>query len=489
MSKLPTRNTLEPSPEATESVSLASGAIPVQPKYFTVPSSAALAANAPVTKADSSVEAQAAPAENSTPAAEAQSEPTENPTPAASETPAQAVPAASETPAPAVPAASVAAAPAPAPAQEPTQNEIEGLDWDDPSLANAAHMSKSSNETRKVVRKKKRHKKRKKRLKIVVLVLVILLVLVGAAYAGVSMMRHQGEESLHVDYTEGETVTYNGTTYQYNKNIVSICVMGYDRYDSGVTSDDEEPGQADAIAVLALDTQTGKTTAIVIPRESMVEVNTYAQGSFTGTSVKQICLAFAYGDGAETSAENVVTSVKRVLNNMPINYYVALNRQGIIPLNDAIGGVTLTSLEDVPDTDIKEGEEVTLLGSDAYYYVQRREWWGTQGTLDRMERQAQYIQEYAKQAIAQATKAGGLSVLTNLYSIGLDYTTTNLGASEFSYLASVLLDKGVTDINVVTLTGSIIQGESYAEFTLDSQNTYQVVLDTFYTPVETNEDN
>ena len=464
MSKLPTRNTLEPSSEATENEPSAASATPVQPKYFTVPSSAVLVADTSATKADSSVEAQAAPVENPAPTAPETYEPTK-------------------------PAASIAAAPAPAPTQEPTQNEIEGLDWDDPSLANAAHMSKSSNETRKVVRKKKRHKKRKKRIKIAVLVLVVLLALVGAAYAGVSMMRHQGEESLHVEYTEGETVTYNGKTYQYNKNIVSICVMGYDRYDSGVTSNDEEPGQADAIAVLALDTETGKTTAIVIPRESMVEVNTYAQGSFTGTSVKQICLAFAYGDGAETSAENVVTSVKRVLNNMPINYYVALNRQGIIPLNDAIGGVTLTSLEDVPDTDIKEGDEVTLLGSDAYYYVQRREWWGTQGTLDRMERQAQYIQEYAKQAMAQATKAGGLSVLTNLYSIGLDYTTTNLGASEFSYLASVLLDKGVTDINVVTLTGSIIQGESYAEFTLDSQNTYQVVLDTFYTPVETSENN
>ena len=375
------------------------------------------------------------------------------------------------------------------PAQQPVQKEFEELDWDDPSLAKAAHMSKSSNEVRKVVKKKKRHKKRNKRIKIAVIILIVLLALAGAAYVGVSMMRHQGEESMHADYTEGETVTYNGKTYQYNKNIVSVCFMGYDRYDSGTTSDDEASGQADAIIVLTLDTQTGKTTAIVIPRESMVEVDTFAQGTFTGTAVKQICLAFAYGDGAETSAENVVTSVKRVLNNMPINYYVALNRQGIIPLNDAIGGVTLTSLEDVPDTDIKEGEEVTLLGSDAYYYVQRREWWGTQGTIDRMDRQAQYIKEYAKEVMEQATQAGGLSVLTDLYNTALDYTTTNLGVSEFSYLASVLLDKGVTDINVITLSGSIIQGTDYAEFTLDSQNTYQVVLDTFYTPVETSENN
>jgi anionic cell wall polymer biosynthesis LytR-Cps2A-Psr (LCP) family protein len=342
--------------------------------------------------------------------------------------------------------------------------------------------------THKVVRKKKRrHRKRKKRIKRVLIILLILAAIVGAVYAGVSVMRQHGENSMRVEYTEGETVTYNGTTYKYNENIVSVCVMGYDRIDKESVSIEENPGQADAIAVLALDTETGKTTAIVIPRESMVDVNTYAKGSFTGTKVEQICLAFAYGDGAETSAENVVTSVRRVLYNMNINYYVALNRQGIIPLNDAIGGVTLTPVESVPDTEITAGEEITLLGTDAYLYVQRREIAGTQGTLERMSRQAQYIKEYANQAITMATKAGGLGVLTNLYTTALDYTTTNLGLSEFSYLAGVILDKGVTDIDVITLEGSIIQGENFAEFTLDTQNVYQVVLDTFYTPVETSE--
>ena len=352
----------------------------------------------------------------------------------------------------------------------------------------AAAASAAPTKSTKVVRKKKRrHRKRKKRIKRALIVLLILAVVVGAVYAGVSAMRQHGENSMRVEYTEGETVTYNGTTYQYNENIISVCVMGYDRIDKDSIPIEENPGQADAIAVIALDTSTGKTTAIVIPRESMVDVNTYAKGSFTGTKVEQICLAFAYGDGAETSAENVVTSVRRVLYNMNINYYVALNRQGIIPLNDAIGGVTLTPVESVPDTEITAGEKITLLGTDAYLYVQRREIAGTQGTLERMSRQAQYIKEYANQAITMATKAGGLSVLTNLYTTALDYTTTNLGITEFSYLAGILLEKDITDIDVITLEGSIIQGKNFAEFTLDTQNTYQVVLDTFYTPVETSE--
>lgn len=359
-------------------------------------------------------------------------------------------------------------------------------DWDDPSLSRATHVSAGS---AAVLEKHRKKKRRHKGLKVALIVLGILLVLAVALVAAAEFLRAQGQQAMHVDYTEGQTLTHNGVTYRYNENVVTLCVIGYDRVDKAGVSPEEKPGQADAIAVLALDTETGKATGIVIPRESMVEVNTYAEGSFTGTTTEQLCLAFSYGNGTDTSAENVVTSVQRILNNMPINYYIAMSRDGIVPLNDAVGGITLTALEDVPGTNIQQGQEVTLLGDTAKAYVQQREFWGTQGSVDRMSRQAQYVRAFAQKALSLATSAGGIGTLTDLFGIMQNYATTNLGVGEFGYLASVLMDKGISDVNMVTLEGSMVQGESFAEFTLDTAYTYQVVLDTFYTPVETSGNN
>lgn len=310
-------------------------------------------------------------------------------------------------------------------------------------------------------------------------VLALLLIVIVGLFVAVNILRSQGKEAMNVEYNEGQIVNYQGIDYCYNQDVISVCLLGCDD-----DSADDEPNKADVVAVLALDTQTGKTTCIVIPRESMVEVNNYVGGAFTGTKTEQICLAFTYGDGKEASAENVVASVQRVLTNVPINYYVALYQEGVRPLNDAIGGVTLTALDTIRETSIVEGQEVTLLGREAEYYILIRDMYGVEGSQGRMQRQMQYARAFANKVLDRAISEGDIGVLTDLFSLLQEYSVTNLGVSEFSYLASVLLEKGITDLQMVSLSGTMTQGSRFAEFALDEENVRQVVLDTFYTPVE-----
>lgn len=333
-----------------------------------------------------------------------------------------------------------------------------------------------------------------RRLRVVLIVLLAVGVLAGGVAFGINRMIEEGaramrEASQPVDIQtaeeaqtqdEGLTVEYQGTTYRYNENVVSIVVMGYDRrQDVSVTG---HAGQADAIMVVALDTSTGQMRVIGVPRDTMVDVDENVGDAFIGQEKMQIALSFSYGDGYESSAQNVVRAVSRVLYNMPMNYYVALNMQGVGPINDAVGGVTLTPLETIPGTGVVEGSEMTLYGSNAMKYVQYRDTSYLESSLSRQARQSQYLQAFFSQAISNA--AGNPAVLVSLYQTALQYATTNLGIDEFSYLATVLLGHGMSQLDVTTLGGEPVKGDQYVEYHLDQQSVYETVLDVFYTPVE-----
>ena len=345
-----------------------------------------------------------------------------------------------------------------------------------------------------LIRKRRRKKTKNKKLRVAVIILIVLLVLAGLGTAFALNLLNTGKQSVQgamqgaqveapeeaVTYDEGKTVKHNGHTYALNENMVSIVVIGYDR--DAPANEGEKPGQADAVMVLALDTQSGEVTAIGIPRDSMVDVSEFVGDAFIGQETMQLCLAFSYGDGKETSSENTLTAVSRILYNMPMSYYIALNESGIAPLNDSIGGVALTALQTVPGTNVIEGQDTVLFGYNAYRYVQWRDISILNSSLDRQARQVQYIKAFTAQALEQAE--GNLGVFVDLFALANEYSITNLGASEFSYLISKVLENKITSLNVATLAGELVQGEKFAEFYLDKSGIYQTVLDVYYQQVD-----
>ncbi len=342
----------------------------------------------------------------------------------------------------------------------------------------------------RVKKKKRRHRSKKnKKLRIAIIVLCVILALILIALGSVFALLKMGEQSIKdanaatdlqtegVAYDEGHTVQYNGKTYALNENMASICIIGYDRRTEQVVNS-KNVGQADAVMVLAANLETGEVTAIGIPRDSMVEVDEYMGDVFAGIGTTQLCLSFAYGDGGETSSQYTEAAVSRVLYNMPVNTYVSLNMESIGDLANAIGGVSITPLQSIPGTNIVKGQDTVLFGNNALKYVQWRDTSVLESSLDRQARQSQFVQAFCKEALAQS--GGNVGTLVNLFKVARDNGVTNLGVDDFTYLASTVLNTGISSINVVTLQGEMKQGNVFAEFYLDKANVYETVLSVYY---------
>ena len=328
--------------------------------------------------------------------------------------------------------------------------------------------------------------KRKRGLarRVLIVLCVILAVLIVAAGGAFAWWRHsveQGKKAMTEQVAERASaedgvIEYDGKRYRLNDSIVTLCFIGYD--DTADEADAIKGGQSDTIMVLALDTLSGKARAISIPRDSMVTVDTYNGDSYGGQATEQICLQYSYGSSATRSSELVVNTVSRLLYNIPITYYFTLNIRGVADLNDAVGGVTITASRTVPESNVVEGQEITLLGIEAQVYVQNRSHDVVTGSLYRQERQKQYLQAFAARIIEIAKSDP--AKLMDLYSEAGEYTCTNLGVEEYSYLVDTMLEHGFSGLETTSLSGEMQQGETFAEFYLDKDALRQEVIDTFY---------
>lgn len=323
---------------------------------------------------------------------------------------------------------------------------------------------------------------------IIFAILFAAVAIIGGTYLGLC---EKGQNDLVVEQANPkyeETVEYNGHTYIYDKNKVAFAFIGVDSEKVGKNDGlIGTSGQADTDMVAVVDTATGKVSIITVPRDTMVDIDLYStDGKFLRTENMQVCLSYAYGDGAESSCKNTTTALSRILANVPIEKYFVLDLKGIAPLNDAIGGVTVESLYDFPDQNIKKGDKVTIMGDFAETYVRKRDTNTINASLNRTARQSQYIKAYAEQLRKAVTS--DFSTVSNLYNTASKYSQTNISLSDVTYLASVVLQHGVTEVNQYTIDGEMkasseVSEDVFAEYYADSDSVMEIVLNCFYQQV------
>ncbi|MBR2590686.1 MAG: LCP family protein [Clostridia bacterium] len=323
----------------------------------------------------------------------------------------------------------------------------------------------------------------------IIIFLTVFLILVIAAVSTVYLMYYYGKKATMADnYGDNfqSSIYYNGVEYIYNTDITSIAFIGVDKRAFGINDDlVEKVGQNDVNMVLSVDTKTGDSHVVVLPRDSLVDVDKYSvNGEYMGSDKKQLCLAYSYGDGKSTSCDNAIVSMQRILYGVPINTYVALDLDGIAPLNDALGGITVVSPNDYEDK-YKKGQEITLQGDAAEKFVRARES-NLEGDAKRRERQIAYVKAYIAQAAERGLKNPAL--LRDIYNIGTGYTVSNLTLSRSMYFGSTMLSNPTEMLsfnNVSSLKGKLkLDKEGYALTVLDETSTLETVLDVYYTPLK-----
>ncbi len=349
-------------------------------------------------------------------------------------------------------------------------------------------------------KKNKRQKKINIIKKILLFAFVILACLVLAVIITFLILRAVGKSQLlsddvriDADVDDGaiiyddNTILYNDVLYEFNENITAILCMGIDRQNLTDTEIYGAAGQADALFLITVDTATGKTSVVSVPRDAMADIDLYStSGSYLGTERKQLCIAYAYGDGREESCNSQKKAVSRFLYGMPINSYLAIDLSAIGKLNDAVGGVTVTVNETFSSSGYAsyyKGQKLHLKGDAAWRYLKTRNKETVDSSQLRLERQTDYIKEYSSLAVAKTKD--NLSFPITLFNIVSDNCVTDLNVSKITYLTSAMFTKR-NDVTVefYGIPGEQVLGDDeHAEFYADEQKLLELVLKLFYKPI------
>ena len=294
------------------------------------------------------------------------------------------------------------------------------------------------------------------------------------------------QEEQPAELQEGD-VYYNGKVYRYNQDTINILCMGIDKKTENIETVEGvsgQGGQADAIFLISLNPTTNDMNIISISRDTMVPIKNYDySGNFTGESVNHLGLAYSFGDGAHTSCEMMKEAVSGLFYQMPIHGYCAVNLEAIEKLNDAVGGVTVTVPEGfsklVPS--LQDGKTVTLQGEQASKFLQQRDT-GLESNDDRMSRQKQYAVNFLKAAEQKMKENPSLPL--QMYQELSQQMVTNIGIDQAIYLASLVLNSGFTADDMVKLPGETTSGEYYAEYHVNEDELYQMIIDNYYDEVK-----
>ena len=339
-----------------------------------------------------------------------------------------------------------------------------------------------------------------------IITISVVLVILGGGFAAYFVIREHGRATLtehvtlealrDVEFTPPEaaivadgtdTLTWNGKTYEKRDSVINILCLGVDKKNIDPDPDEIEiygdAGQADTIFLAALDTETGKLTLLNVSRDTMADVDVYnTDGEYTETRSMQVCLAYAYGDGGESSNLNMCKAVSGLLYGIPIDGYASIKLPAVSILNDAIGGVEVTVLEDLSrwDPSLTEGASVLLKGNLARTYVQAR---GNElgSNSQRMARQRQYVTAFLRKSFQMVRSDWSIAV--KLYQTVKAYTHTSLRLSQIVYLVSLAANVDFSQDNITTIPGKLVMGESFAEFYADDDAVFQIILDTYYREV------
>lgn len=331
----------------------------------------------------------------------------------------------------------------------------------------------------------KRGKSWQKILSVVVAVFLIIVIFACFLFCGVC---YKGKKSLEESSLRlPESISYNGEIYEYRENMLTFLVLGIDDWEVVSPAEDGiSGGQSDAVFLVTLDLDEELVTVIAINRNAMVLLDIYdSDGMYMYQGYGQIALQHGYGDGMEVSCERTVNTVSRVFRDMPVNGYFSVNMGAIAYLNDTVGGVELTSMDDfdLPYFNVQAGEEVRLAGVQAYYYLKYRDTTVFNSASERMERQKQYLNVFVEQALAKTKE--DVRFPLELYQEIEPFVVTDIDGSEMIYLISQVAGYEPDQIQILSVPGETVVGEEFEEFYIDEQAFNQMLMTVFYEKSDT----
>ena len=280
--------------------------------------------------------------------------------------------------------------------------------------------------------------------------------------------------------TENTVYEYNGVEYVKNEDVESFLILGLDKFEDAINNDSYNNDQrADFLMLLVFDNSEKKFTAGHLNRDTMVNMNVLGvAGQKIGTVNKQLALAHTYGNGRDVSCRNTADAVSELLNGVKVNHYLSITMDAVPILNDLLGGVEVTVLDDfsgIDDTLIK-GETVTLHGDHALTYVRERYGLEDSSNSTRMVRQRQYMTAVYDKAMLEIENDDNFVIEAS--SKLADYIVSDRSVNQLQEIAKKLSQYKFTEIE--TLEGESVVKDGLMEFRPDADSIDKIVFELFY---------
>lgn len=280
--------------------------------------------------------------------------------------------------------------------------------------------------------------------------------------------------------TENTVYEYNGVEYVKNEDVESFLILGLDKFEDAINNDSYNNDQrADFLMLLVFDNSEKKFTAVHLNRDTMVNMNVLGvAGQKIGTVNKQLALAHTYGNGRDVSCRNTADAVSELLNGVKVNHYLSITMDAVPILNDLLGGVEVTVLDDfsgIDDTLIK-GETVTLHGDHALTYVRERYGLEDSSNSTRMVRQRQYMTAVYDKAMLKIENDDNFVIEAS--SKLADYIVSDRSVNQLQEIAKKLSQYKFTEIE--TLEGESVIKDGLMEFRPDADSIDKIVFELFY---------
>lgn len=319
-----------------------------------------------------------------------------------------------------------------------------------------------------------------KTLKIIALILIAAIIIGGII--AVYIWENSGPEYPSVIDYESDYIEYDGVEYKLRKNVETVLVMGLDKFEENIENDSyNNDQQSDFLMLLVIDHENKTCSAIHINRDTMAKINVLGiGGKKVGTVTQQIALAHTYGEGGAESARNVAKAVSMLLCGIPISHYAAITMDAVALLNDAVGGVAVTVLDDMTkfDSALVEGETVTLMGEQALYYVRHRYGLDDSTNASRMERQRQYLNAlYLK--LTEKLKSDEDFSMSTLVDMSEFITASDMSIASMDKLIDSIEEYDVSDIHTYTGTTRVTE---HIEFYANEDSIKELVTKLMYKP-------
>ncbi|MFW6100423.1 MAG: LCP family protein [Bacteroidota bacterium] len=210
------------------------------------------------------------------------------------------------------------------------------------------------------------------------MIFIILGIIIYVAYLGYKITN-----TIEETYRDTELKQRNDRIPNTGDKLISVLLLGIEQRGLDDAENIDDPGRSDAILLLLFNTNTGKITALSIPRDTRVHLQKEDYAKLTDV--------YAYGP------EVSITLIEDLLK-FPVDYYIAFSEKAFADFIDMMGGVTIdVKKENAERMEVIDEGKQRLDGNTTLYYIRFRN--DSEGDFGRMSRLQQVIDTTMHQAI------------------------------------------------------------------------------------------